>query len=81
MTGRHPPNLFPTLHTLNPVLHTVWLDNNTLTVRRNTEKYYFGEKSSFCTPSEAFVVNQEKLKSSSKTCITFNAIRVLKSKS
>jgi hypothetical protein len=31
----------------NPILHTAWLNNHALTLKRNTEKYYFGEKSSF----------------------------------
>jgi hypothetical protein len=33
-------------HHLNPILHTAWLDNHALTLKRNTEKYYFFEKSS-----------------------------------
>jgi hypothetical protein len=35
----------------NPLLHIAWLDNHTLTLKRNTAKYYFGEKSIFCIPS------------------------------
>ncbi len=35
---------------INPILHTVWLNNHALTLKRNTAKYYFGEKSSFCIP-------------------------------
>ncbi len=31
----------------NPILHTAWLNNHALTLKRNTAKYYFGEKSSF----------------------------------
>ncbi len=31
---------------LNPILHTAWLNNHALTLKRNTAKYYFGEKSS-----------------------------------
>jgi hypothetical protein len=31
---------------LNPILHTPWLNNHALTLKRNTAKYYFGEKSS-----------------------------------
>jgi hypothetical protein len=30
----------------NPILHTAWLNNHALTLKRNTAKYYFGEKSS-----------------------------------
>jgi hypothetical protein len=32
---------------ITPILHTVWLNNHALTLKRNTAKYYFGEKSSF----------------------------------
>jgi hypothetical protein len=32
---------------VNPILHTTWLNNHALTLKRNTTKYYFGEKSSF----------------------------------
>ncbi len=32
---------------LNPILHTAWLNNHALTLKSNTAKYYFGEKSSF----------------------------------
>ncbi len=32
---------------LNPILHTVWLDNHALSFKSNNAKYYFGEKSSF----------------------------------
>jgi hypothetical protein len=39
----------PALHlqrTFNPILHTAWLNIHALTLKRNTAKYYFGEKSS-----------------------------------
>ncbi len=29
----------------NPILHTAWLDNHALTLKSNTIKYCFGEKS------------------------------------
>ena len=29
------------------ILHIAWLNNHALTLKRNTTKYYFGEKSSF----------------------------------
>jgi hypothetical protein len=32
---------------INPILHTAWLNNQALTLKRYTAKYYFGEKSSF----------------------------------
>jgi hypothetical protein len=31
---------------INPILHIAWLNNHALTLKRNTAKYYFGEKSS-----------------------------------
>jgi hypothetical protein len=31
----------------NPILHTAWLDNHALTLKRNAAKYYLSEKSSF----------------------------------
>jgi hypothetical protein len=37
-------SVFPLVH---PILHTAWLDNHALTLKSNTAKYYFGEKSSF----------------------------------
>jgi hypothetical protein len=43
---------------VNPILHTAWLNNHALTLKSNTAKYYFGEKSSilhtflkFCSES------------------------------
>jgi hypothetical protein len=32
---------------LNPILHTAWLENHALTLKRNTPKYYFAETSRF----------------------------------
>jgi hypothetical protein len=32
---------------VNPILHTAWLNNHALTLKINTAKYYFGDKSSF----------------------------------
>jgi len=31
----------------NPILHTAWLDSHARTLKNNTVKYYFGEKSRF----------------------------------
>ncbi len=31
----------------NPILHTAWLNNHALTLKRNIAIYYFSEKSSF----------------------------------
>ncbi len=37
-----------TVHVVfNPILHTVWLDNHALTLKSNSAKYYFHEKSRF----------------------------------
>jgi hypothetical protein len=33
------------MHVLNSILYTAWLDNQALTLKSNTAKYYFGEKS------------------------------------
>jgi hypothetical protein len=33
---------------INPILHTAWLNNHALALKRNTAKYYFGEKSRVC---------------------------------
>ncbi len=32
---------------VNPILHTAWLDNHALTLKSNSAKYYFHEKSRF----------------------------------
>ena len=32
---------------INPILHTAWLESHALTLKINTAKYYFCEKSSF----------------------------------
>ncbi len=34
---------------INPILHTAWLDNYALTLKSNSAKYYFHEKSRFFT--------------------------------
>jgi hypothetical protein len=51
----------------NPILHTAWLDNHALPLKRNTAKYYFGEKSSCLHTFLKFAVYQEKFESSSRT--------------
>ncbi len=35
------------IYFFNPILHTVWLDNHALTLKSNSAKYYFHEKSRF----------------------------------
>ncbi len=37
----------PKIPLINPILHTAWLESHALTLKNNTAKYYFGEKSSF----------------------------------
>jgi hypothetical protein len=32
---------------VNPILHTAWLESHALTLKNNTAKYYFDEKSTF----------------------------------
>jgi hypothetical protein len=44
----------PWHHVINPILHTAWLESHALTLKSNTAKYYFGEKSSFL---HTFLVN------------------------
>jgi hypothetical protein len=51
----------------NPILHPAWLDNHALTLKSNSAKYYFHEKSRFLHTFQSFVVNQRKVKLSSKT--------------
>jgi hypothetical protein len=34
-------------HSVNPILHTAWLDNHAQSSESNTEKYYFDKKSKF----------------------------------
>jgi hypothetical protein len=35
------------LEQFNPILHTLWLESHALTLKNNTARYYFDEKSSF----------------------------------
>jgi hypothetical protein len=46
---------------LNPILHTAWLNNHALTLKRNTAKYYFGEKSSFLRTFLKFCCESRKI--------------------
>jgi hypothetical protein len=62
----------------NPILHTTWLNNHALTLKRNTAKYYFGEKSSIL---HTFLKNLLWIKenlSQTQKLFNFNAISVLK---
>jgi hypothetical protein len=46
---------------LSPILHPIRLDN--LSMKNNTAKYYFGEKSSFLHTFLKFFLNQGKFNS------------------
>jgi hypothetical protein len=59
----------------NPILHTAWFDNHALTLKSNTAKYYFGEKSSFLHTFLNLVVNQGNSSPVPKH-VTFIAISV-----
>ncbi len=52
--------------TLNPILHTVWLGNSTLTLNNYTESrlFYFGENPVLSKQSYHFVQNPGCMKSS-----------------
>jgi hypothetical protein len=54
-----------------PILHTTWLNNHALTLKRNAAKYYFGEKSSFLH-TFLELVSQEYL-SQTQRLFNFNA--------
>jgi hypothetical protein len=61
----------------NPILHTAWLNNHALTLKRNTAKYYFGENPVFCIPSQKLLLIKENL-SQTQRLFNFNAISLLK---
>jgi hypothetical protein len=46
---------------LNPILHTAWLNNHALTLKSNTAKYYFCEKSSFLHTFLKFCCESRKI--------------------
>jgi hypothetical protein len=45
----------------NPILHTAWLDNHALTLKRNSAKYYFHEKSRFLHTFLKFCCKSRKI--------------------
>jgi hypothetical protein len=47
--------------TLNTILHTAWLNNLALTLKNNTAKYCFGEKSSFLHTFLKFSCDSRKI--------------------
>ncbi len=46
---------------INPILHTVWLDNHALTLKSNSTKYYFYEKSRFLHTFLKFCCESRKI--------------------
>ena len=46
----------------NPIIHTVWLDNHALTLKSNSAKYYFHEKSRFLHTFLKFCCESRKTK-------------------
>jgi hypothetical protein len=46
---------------INPILHTAWLDNHALTLKRNSAKYYFHEKSRFLHTFLKFCCESRKI--------------------
>jgi hypothetical protein len=65
------------VYCFNTILHTAWLNNHALTLKRNTEKYYFGEKFNFLHTFLNIVLNQGYL-SQTHRLFNLNAISVLK---
>ncbi len=47
--------------TVNPILHTAWLNSHALTSKSNTAKYYFGKKSSFLHTFLKFCCESRKI--------------------
>jgi hypothetical protein len=47
--------------TFNPILHTAWLDNHALTLKSNSAKYYFQEKSRFLHTFLKFCCESRKI--------------------
>ncbi len=46
---------------VTPILHSAWLNNHALTLKSNTAKYYFGEKSSFLHTFLKFCCESRKI--------------------
>jgi hypothetical protein len=61
----------------NPILHTAWLNIHALTLKRNTAKYYFGEKSSFLHTFLKFCCEYQENLSQTERLFNFNVISVL----
>jgi hypothetical protein len=47
---------------VNPILHTAWLDNHALTLKSNSAKYNFHEKSKFLQAFLKFCCESRKIK-------------------
>jgi hypothetical protein len=64
------------MQSISPILHTAWLNSHALTMKRNTAKYDFVEKSSFLhTFLKNFCELRENL-SQTQMLINFIAINV-----
>jgi hypothetical protein len=46
---------------VSPILHTAWLDNHALTLKRNSAKYYFHKKSKFLHTFLKFCCESRKI--------------------
>ncbi len=57
-----PNKLWRSNSIFNPILHTVWLDNHALILKRNTEINYFVEKSRFLHTFLRFCCESRKIK-------------------
>ncbi len=58
----HQNNIFKVSAWLfNPILHTAWLDNHALTLKSNSAKYYFHEKSRFLHTFLKFCCESRKI--------------------
>ncbi len=54
---------------VNHSLHTAWLENHALTLKRNAQNIIFCENYNFCIPSKKFVVNQGNLSKVQKSSL------------
>jgi hypothetical protein len=62
----------------NPILHTAWLENHALTLKSNSAKYYFYEKSRFFAYLPKILLWIKENLSQVQKDFTFSAISVLK---
>jgi hypothetical protein len=72
----HLPKVQKILLKVNPILHTAWLNSHALTLKSNTAKYSFAEKSNFFLPKILLWIKENL--SQPQKLFNFNAISVLK---